>query len=89
MELVASSCNEKGVPKGSPRFSYPNLTFNDQNSLKWAHDTLHYISQYKYNITILYWMETSQLNICLKADAIICHSEQVDDYLSQLILDLA
>ena len=78
---------EKGVPRGSPKF-FPIPTIASAQITCRAHPVLSYIPQHKHNLIILYQEKTSQLNTCLKADVIICQSEQVDEDLSQLILAL-
>ena len=67
---------------------YHNTISYAQNSPKWAHPTLPYTPQHKHNTITLYQGKASQMNICLNADTIIHHSQQVDEYLSQLILTL-
>ena len=78
---------EKGVFKCCPKF-YPNPTISSAQTAQGVHSTLFYIPQHKHNLIILYWGNSSQLNICLKEDVIISHSEQVDEDLSQLTLAL-
>ena len=67
--------------------SYPNPISTLKIHLSGHMPTLPYTPQLKQKTIILY-QGGSQMNICLKTDAIIWYSEQVDEYLSQLILAL-
>ena len=78
---------KKKSQRVAPEFC-PKPIFYTHNSLKWAHPALPYTQTCKHNTIILYQGITSQMNICLKANAIICDSGQVDEYPSQFILVL-
>ena len=56
------------------------LPFPLPKQTRYSRGTSHsyYLPQDKHNLIILYQGKASQLNICLKADVIICQSEQVD-----------